>query len=181
MCAVGWALYWRLQELRSICDEEENSAYQWLHWIDVIEGLIPTTFTSYNVQTWPGFVCQRLRNHAREPDISRLPRIAQFLNDLANDIALPDSLDPPAQIDFFNEAGWKLAVQMINDSTWSVPAAHSAWSVGNPHPWSFVGDNAGNFQPVTAPTRDAIEIRVNTRKFDVTNSLLYYISRSSSR
>ncbi len=176
VCAVGWALYARLPELRSICDEEENSAYPWLHWIDVIEGLIPVTFTSHDVTSWPDHVARRLRNHALEPDIVRLPGIAAFLLALADDIALPASLDPVAQIDFFNESGWKLAAQLIHDSRWSVPAVQNAWQASQSHPWRFRSDTAGSFQPVTVPSRNALEIRVNTTDFALTNSLIYYLT-----
>ncbi len=95
---------------------------------------------------------------------------------LADDIALPASRDPTAQIDFFNESGRKLAAELIHDTRWSVAAVSDTWHVHKAHPWGFRGDKSGNFQPVTVPSRDSLEIRVNIVGFDLTNSLMYYLT-----
>jgi hypothetical protein len=180
VCALGWTIYRKLADLRnicgSICDGEPSANLDAIHWIDYIETEAIDEFAERDVVQWPFKVSQDVSHLATNSSVKTFTGLVSFLEELANEVTGTEALNPSFQLTWFNSRGFALATELINDSDWSTDFVRSRWAIHDPHKWVFRENSLGNFQPVTVPQKDCIELRVNTAGFEVKNALLFYLT-----
>jgi hypothetical protein len=177
VCALGWELHTHFNELREICDALPQT-FDVIYWIDEIEGLLaPLGFSASDAATWPQSVAVAIHSLAQRPKFARaqFSPIKSFLKGLISGMTGPQAQDPALQFVEFNRRGFTLAEQMINDPQWSTKLVQQRWRQPAPHACVFRADKRGNFQPVTMGA-DGIDLRVNTKQFDIKNALLFYMT-----
>ncbi len=175
VCALGCELLGHFAELRSICDVLPDGLDA-VHWIDHIEGGAIDDFTARDAGNWPSTVSSALSYLTTKAKVKSFPALVAFFQKLAGCVTGAKALDPASQLSALNVRGFTLAAQMIADPDWSTDLVRSRWNRPCAHGWEFRADTAGNFQPVTAMDKKLIELRVNTGKFDLKNSLLFYLT-----
>lgn len=175
VCALGLAIREHFAELRSICADLDPSLGAF-HWIDEAERIGIGEFAARDAGSWPQSVSSALSYLAARPEVRSLPGLPAFFNVLASEVTAPRALDPDSQLSELNSRGFQLAAQLINDPDWSTGLASGRWKRTAPAICGFFEDTAGNFQPATVRAEDRIELRVNTRKFEAKDSLLFYLT-----
>jgi hypothetical protein len=175
VCALGCELVGHLAELRLICDLLPHGL-DVVHWIDHIEAKAIDDFTGGDATTWPSSISAALSDLTTKAKVKSFPALVTFFHQLAGCVTGTTALDPAAQLSALNLRGFTLAAQMIGDPDWSTDLVRSRWNKRSAQRWEFREDTAGNFQPVTAMDKMLIELRVNTGKFDLKNSLLFYLT-----
>ena len=175
-CALGWSLLERLPELRSISDSLEVHWLDWILRIEIEVRRVLEQFTSKHAGDWPEHITNALRFLAEQPDVRSFNSIAAFLKQVGEDVKHPDALDPALQLSCFNKRGFDLASRMFSSREWSTDFVRDRWRLGRPAAWSFRADECGSFQPVTSSSNDQIQLRVDTRTFDLKNAVVSYLT-----
>ena len=176
VCALGWGILDRLGGLRALCDSLPEGIDNALHWIDHIETEGIDNFTARDAERWPSSVSKRISHAAEQVAVRDHNTLVTFFNELAHQVSSPAALDPTSHLTAFNSKGFALANEMVCDPLWSTDLVRQRWNKRLERLVTFREGKVGNFQPVTVPQENLIELRVNTGKFVIDNSLLYYLT-----